>query len=129
MRILNNWPRLVFIVVPLLIVTLDGVVLVSERLQPATEKAIRLVKESNSRKENFMVQQYLYTTVYHRKSAGEPVSIAGWRAEPSSEPEAPITVEFSYEDSGGRHVAIWEANLASGTVTTKNQTALDLSWH
>lgn len=129
MRILNNWPRLVFIVVPLLIVTLDGIVLVSERLQPATEKAIRLVKESNSRKENFMVQQYLYTTVYHRKSAGEAVSIEGWRAEPSSEPGAPMTVEFSYADSGGNHVAIWEANPASGTVTPKNQTALDLSWH
>lgn len=129
MRILNNWPWLVFIVVPLLIVTVDGVVLLGERLQPATQKAIRLVKESNSRKENFMVQQYLYTTIYHRKGAGEPITIEGWRAEPSSEPGAPMTVEFSYEDSGGRHVAIWEANLSSGAVTPKNQTALDLSWH
>lgn len=129
MRILHNWPRLVFIVVPLLIVTVDGVVLVSERLQPATEKAIRLVKESSSRKENFMVQQYLYTTVYHRQSAGEPVSIEGWRAESPFEAGGPITVEFSYADAVGRHVAVWEANLASGKVTPKNQTALELSWH
>jgi hypothetical protein len=124
-----NWPKLVFIFVPLLIVIADAVVLVGERVQPATEKAVRLVKESNSRKENFTLQQYLYTTVYHRKRSGEPITIEGWRATASTEPGTPITVEFSYADSSGNHVAIWEASLQEGTVTPKNDAALDLSWH
>ncbi len=76
----NNWPKLVFILVPVLIVTVDAVVLVHERVQGETEKAIRLVRESSSRKENFTVQQYLYTTVYHRKGRGEAIMIEGWRA-------------------------------------------------
>lgn len=124
-----NWPRLVFIFVPLLIVMGDAVVLVGERLQPDSEKAIRLVKESNSRKENFTLLQYLYMTVYHRKTGGEPITIEAWRATASGEPGAPITVEFSYQDSTGRHVPIWEANLREGSVTPKNESALDLSWH
>lgn len=124
-----NWPKLVFIFVPLLIVVVDAVVLVGERLQPDAEKAIRLVKESNSRKENFTVQQYLYTTVYHRKTSGEPIDIEGWRATASADPGAPITVEFIYADSAGSHAAIWEADLRDGRVTPKNETALDLSWH
>lgn len=124
-----NWPRLVFIFVPLLIVIVDAVVLVGERVQPGTEKAVRLVKESNSRKENFTLQQYLYTTVYHRKRSGEPITIEGWRGTPSAEPDTSITVEFSYSDSSGNHVAIWEANLKAGTVTPKNEAALDISWH
>jgi len=124
-----NWPRLVFIFVPLLIVVVDAVVLVGERLQPDTKKAIRLVKESNSRKENFTVQQYLYSTVYHRKQNGESLTIEGWRAAVPDEPGAPIAVEFSYEHSAGRYVALWEANLKNGSVTPKNEAALDLSWH
>ncbi|SRR6266404_4413224 len=124
-----NWPRLVFIFVPLLIVIVDAVVLVGERVQPDTEKAVRLVKESNSRKENFTLQQYLYLTVYHRKRSGEPITIEGWRATASAEPGTPITVEFSYADSSGNRVAVWEANLKVGTVTAKNEAALDLSWH
>jgi hypothetical protein len=124
-----NWPRLVFIFVPLLIVIVDAVVLVGERVQPDTEKAIRLVKESNSRKENFTLQQYLYITVYHRKASGETINIEGWRAAVSAEPGNSTTVEFSYEDSSGNHVAVWEANLKVGTVTPKNEAALDRSWH
>jgi hypothetical protein len=123
-----NWPRLVFIFVPLLIVMVNAVVLVGERVQPDTEKAIRLVKESNSRKENFTLQQYLYITVYHRKRSGEPITIEGWRATASAEPGASITVEFSYADSSGKQVAIWEADLRARTVTPKNETALDLAW-
>jgi hypothetical protein len=124
-----NWPRLVFIFVPLLIVVVDAVVLVGERLQPDTQKAIRLVKESNSRKENFTVQQYLYSTVYHRKQNGETITIEGWRATLPDEPGAPIAVEFSYEHPAGSYVAMWEANLKDGSVTPKNEAALDLSWH
>ena len=128
-RLLNNWPKLVFIIVPLLIITVDGVVLVTERLQPKTQEAIRLVRESSSRKENFTVQQYLYTTVYHRKRAGEPITIEGWLATPSPESAGSMSVDFSYQDSSGKHVATWEANLVSGLVAPKNQAALELSWH
>jgi hypothetical protein len=124
-----NWPTLVFILVPLLIVSVDSVVLVSDRLQPETQKAIRLVKESSSRKENFTVQQYLYTTVYHRKKNGEAIVIDGWRTTPSEEAGIPLVVEFSYTDPAGEHVATWEASLKSGTVTPKNGAALALSWH
>ena len=123
-----NWPRLVFIFVPLLIVMVDAIVLVGERLQPETEKAIRLVRESHSRKENFTIQQYLYATVYHRKAGGEPITIEGWHATPSGETEGPLIVEFSYTDSKGRQAAMWEASLKDGSVKPKNDAASDLSW-
>lgn len=128
MRSPINWPKLVFIVLPTLIVGVDAFVLVHEHREPQTEKAIRLVRESNSRKENFTVQQYLYSTVYYRRDQGEEINIAGWRALPA-QPDEPIAVEFSYADSGGDHVAIWEASLKDGTVEAKNEAALDLSWH
>ena len=124
-----NWPILVFIFVPVLIVVVDAVVLIGEALQSDGEKAIRLVKESNSRKENFTVQQYLYTTVYHRKKNGEAISIRVWRAMPADQKGAPIAVEFSYEDSTGSHEATWEVRLETGSVTPKNESALELSWH
>jgi hypothetical protein len=122
-----NWPRLVFILVPFSIIAVDAVVLVAERLQPDSAKAIRLVKESNSRKENFTVQQYLYATVYHRAENGEPVTIEGWHASVTDSDS--IMVEFRYKDSSGSHVAIWQANLERGTVTAENETAIELSWH
>jgi len=128
MRSPITWPKIVFIVLPLLIVCIDAFVLVRERSQPQTEKAIRLVKESNSRKENFTVQQYLYSTVYYRRDQGEEISIGGWRALPAQLDE-PISVEFDYADSSGNHVAMWEASLKDGTVGSKNEAALDLSWH
>lgn len=129
MRLPANWPKLVFVVVPVLIVAADAFVLVRERLQPQAQKAIRLVKESNSRKENFTVQQYLYTTVYYRRDQGEAITIEGWRATSPSGTEGPIAVEFRYADLSGEHTAIWEASLKNGTVTAKNEAALDLSWH
>jgi hypothetical protein len=129
MRIPFDWPKLVFIFVPIVIVTVDAVVIVRERLRPDAQKAIRLVKESNSRKENFTVQQYLYVTAYHRRDNGEAVNIGGWRAELSPEPGAPFMVDFIYSDSSGNHVATWEADLKDGTVIPKNEAALDLSWH
>ena len=124
-----HWPRLIFISVPLLIVMVDTVVLVGESRQPDAEKAIRLLKESNSRKENFTIQQYLYMTVYHRKANGEPITVEGWRAATSGGSDALIDVEFSYGDSTGRYVAMWDANLKTGSVTAKNEAALGLSWH
>lgn len=129
MRLTVIWPKLVFILVPALIISVDAFVLVRESRQSPTEKAIRLVKESNSRKENFTVQQYLYTTVYYRRDRGEAITIGGWRAPASSEPDAPNVVEFSYSDSSGEHVAVWEADLKDKTVTPKNESSLDLSWH
>ena len=128
MRIPRTWPSLVFIIIPTFIITVDAVVLVRERLQAPSQKAIRLVKESNSRKENFTVQQYLYTTVYHRRSQGEAITLEGWNASPS-EADGLFLVEFAYSDAEGRHVAMWEANLSKASVSAKNESALDLSWH
>ena len=129
MHILAYWPKLVFVLVPLLIVITVAVVLVAEHLEPETKKAIRQVRESSSRKENFTIQQYLYTTVYYRRDNGEPITIGEWRAEPPREPNGPTIVEFSYADSSGKHVATWEASLARRTVTPTNDLALELSWH
>ena len=127
--VVGNWPKLVFIFLPLLILSIDAAILISERLQPETEKAIRLVKESSSRKENFTVQQYLYSTVFYFKKTGEPVTIEGWRAQDEAASNGPIVVEFAYADEAGRHVAAWEANIKEGKVTPLNQAASDLSWH
>jgi hypothetical protein len=125
----NNWPKLVFIYFPLLIITVDAAVLVSEHLQPKAQKAIRLVRESTSRKENFTVQQYLYSTVYHEKNNGAPVEIEGWQASASSDPDLPMKVEFTYTDASGRHTALWGANVEKGKVAPQNEAASDLSWH
>jgi len=129
MRIVSGWPKLVFIFVPIVIVTVNAVVLVRERLRPDAQKAIRRVKESNSRKENFTVQQYLYVTVYHRRDIGEAVTIEGWHAEQTPESDSRFVVNFDYSDSNGNHKATWEADLKDGTVIPKNEAALDLAWH
>lgn len=100
----------------------------SEHLQPDTEKAIRLVRESNSRKENFTVQQYLYSTVYYLKNQGKAIEIEGWRAV-ASDSDSPITVEFSYGDASGHYTASWEARIKEGKVTPLNDSARGLSWH
>jgi hypothetical protein len=127
-RLVRNWPRLVFACVPLAIVIGAGGILMAERFQSDADKAIRLVKESNSRKENFTVQQYLYATIYYRRDQGDEVTIEGWRAE-TSQPDAAIKVEFSYSDAEGRHSAIWEARLREGRITPGNEIARDISWH
>ena len=126
-RLLGNWPKLAFIFVPLCIVAVDGAVLVHERNQPETEKAMRMVRESVSRKESFTVQQYLYATVYHRKAAGEKISIEGWRAERPPD-EDYVVVEFSFTDGDGRHVATWRADVEERIVAPQDQLARDLSW-
>jgi hypothetical protein len=128
-RILNNWPKLVLLLVPLCVAVVSAAVLVIEQGQPETQKAMRLVKESMSRKENFTVQQYLYTTVYHRKKKGEAIEIEGWRAEQPAGPGTPVMVEFSYSDSLGRHTSIWEVEMAEKKATPRNDAASDLAWH
>jgi hypothetical protein len=125
----NNWPKLALIYLPLLIITIDGAVLISDYNQPETEKAIGLVRESISRKENFTVQQYLYSTIYNRNSKGDSVEIEGWQARRSSNADAAIMVEFSYADASGRHTALWGANLEDRKVIPQNEDASDLSWH
>ena len=127
-RLLRKWPGLVFACVPLAIAAGAGGLLLAEHSQSEADKAIRLVKESNSRKENFTVQQYLYATVYHRREQGEPMTIEGWRAYPSDS-GAPIKIEFSYSDADGLHLAAWEANLKDGRVIPRNEIASDISWH
>lgn len=125
-RVLANWPSVVFAGVPLAIVVVAGGLLIVERFQSDADKAIRLVKESSSRKENFSVQQYLFATVYHRRDQGEPIMIEGWRAE-SSHASAPIKVEFVYTDADGQHAAMWKASIREGTVTPGNETASNIS--
>ncbi|MFY9608307.1 MAG: hypothetical protein WAU45_06780 [Blastocatellia bacterium] len=126
-RLLDDWPRIVFAGVPLAIIIVVGGLLVAERFQSDADKAIQLVKESNSRKENFSVQQYLYATVYHRRDQGEPITIEGWSAEPSQS-SSPIKVEFVYTDADGQHAAMWEASIREKTVTPRNETASNISW-
>ena len=128
-KILRNWPELVFILLPLTIVTVDAAVLISEGLESETAKATRLVKESRSRKENFTVQQYLYTTVYYRKEKGEAVDIHGWQAAQPSGAQTPVTVTFSYSDRQGHHTATWEADVNRRNVIPKDETASKLSWY
>ncbi|HMG34455.1 MAG TPA: hypothetical protein VKM94_10995 [Blastocatellia bacterium] len=125
----GRWPKLVLIAVPIIIVLVGAGTRMYESLQPNTKKAIRLVQESNSRKENFTIQQYLYTTVYHRMDRGEAITIDGWHASvrPGSTEEA--DVDFVYRDKHGVHVASWSANLTKGSVDAKNDAARDLSWH
>src|SRR5689334_16767095 len=128
-RFLDKWPKMAFVYLPLLIVVAAATVLVREHLQSDINKAIRLVRESNSRKENFTVQQYLYSTVFYRQRQGEPIQIDGWRASPATDPARAIIVEFSYSDSSGPHRAAWEANVQASQATPLNDAARDLSWH
>src|ERR1044072_9858069 len=123
--IYDKWPKLVFVYFPLLIIAVDAAVLVNEHLQPDTQKAIRLVRESSSHKENFTVQQYLYSTVFYLKDHGEAIEIDGWQAA-ASDPGAPTIVEFSYADAGGHHVAKWEADIRDGKVIPVNDSAREL---
>src|SRR5262249_56595632 len=125
----KRWPKLVLTAVPVLIVIAGAGVRTYESFQPETKKAIRLVKESNSRKENFTIQQYLYTTVYHRADIGEALTIEGWRASPSAESAEETVVDFVYRDSEGTHVATWSANVSKKSVAPKSEPARDLSWH
>jgi hypothetical protein len=126
---LKNWPKLVFFFVPAIIAAIAATVMAIEYLQPDTEKAIRAVKESPSRKEGFSVQQYLYATLYHEKDQGAAIEIAGWRAEPSTDRDAPIIVVFSYRDQRGWHVARWGVNLELKKLTPLDEISGDLSWH
>ncbi|MBI3650375.1 MAG: hypothetical protein HY231_04940 [Acidobacteria bacterium] len=128
-RALRNWPKLVLVMVPLAIVAVDAVVLFAEWRQPAPQKAIRLIRESKSRKENFTVQQYLYATVYHRQKNGEAITIDGWQAAPDADSAAnQFTITFTYTDANGQHQALWTANLKEKKVTPQNQEASNLSW-
>ncbi len=124
---MSNWPKLAFTFLPALIILLDVGLLLNEELQPPTQKAIRLVKESNSRKENFTIQQYLYSSVYHRQKRGEPLKIEGWEASPRAGDDK-VSVRFAYTDPYGPHVATWEVDVARSTVTPQNQEAKELSW-
>lgn len=131
-RLLNHWTRWVLIVLPLVIVVIVAAVLVTEWRQSDAEKAVRLVRESKSRKENFTVQQYLYATVYYRRDkgeeSGERIIIDGWRVEPVAA-SSDYLVSFTYTDATGQHVALWQANLRDRRIVSKNPEAEELSWH
>ena len=128
-KILENWPALAFILLPAVILTVVAAVIISEKLEPETAKAIRLVRESRSRKENFTLQQYLYTTVYYRKEKGEALDIYGWRAEQAGGPGSQVTVSFSYNDAEGLHIATWKADLGDRSVVPQDEEASNLSWY
>jgi hypothetical protein len=127
-KIFSNWGKLIFIVLPLCIVAVDAAVLFREWRQPDWQKAIRLVRESKSRKENFTVQQYLYATVYHRKEKGEELKIEGWQAEPDAASVNKFSIAFSYTDANGQHLALWQADVKAKKIIPQNQEARNLSW-
>ncbi|HKP12443.1 MAG TPA: hypothetical protein VJZ91_10050 [Blastocatellia bacterium] len=128
-RLIDNWPKIAFVYLPLVLALVVATLLVRERLQPDAAKAIRLVRESNSRKENFTVQQYLYSTVFYRQRQGEAIEIDGWRADSSEDAASPFLVRFSYSDGGGHHVATWQADVRAGRTTPLDDAARELSWH
>ncbi|MEW6131133.1 MAG: hypothetical protein AB1757_29145 [Acidobacteriota bacterium] len=125
--LLKNWHKITLIVLPAMIVTISSAALFRDWRQTDSQKAIRLVRESKSRKENFTIQQYLYATVYYYQQNGEAITIEGWRAEPDAAP-AQFLISFTYSDSQGTHQALWEANPSTRKVTPKNKEASDLSW-
>ncbi len=127
-KIFSNWAKLVFVILPLCIIAIDAAILFAEWRQPDWQKALRLVRESKSRKENFTVQQYLYATIYHRKDKGEEVTIEGWRAEPIAASVNKFSIAFTYTDANGQHTALWEADAKEKKVMPQNQEASDLSW-
>ncbi len=126
-RLLKNWYKFALIVLPLSVVIFSTTSAIIDWHQPDSQKALRLVRESKSRKENFTVQQYLYATIYHRKDNGEAITIRGWNVE-SAATAAQFLISFTYADAQGEHQAIWEASLKEKKVTPKNQDATDLSW-
>jgi hypothetical protein len=128
-RLINNWPKFAFLFIPILIVAVDAAVLIDERTDSGAEKAVRLVRESRSRKENFTVQQYLYMTVYHRQNRGETINIEGWRAQQQSESGKRFVVSFSFVDNDKEQVAVWNVDLESKQITAANDDALSISWH
>ena len=127
-NLFRNWTKLVFVVLPLCIVVIDAAILFAEWRQPDSQKAIRFVKESKSRKENFTVQQYLYATIYHRKDKGEAILIEGWHAEPDTASASKFAITFTYTDPNGSHKALWQADIREKRITPQNKEASDLSW-
>jgi len=127
-RILDNWPKFAFLVIPLLIIVVDAAVIIDERTDSDAEKAIRLVRENRSRKENFTVQQYLYMTVYHRQDEGERISIEGWRAEQRAELGKFFVVSFTFSEGDTERVALWNVDLESKQIAAMNDYARNISW-
>src|SRR5205085_10568079 len=128
-RFLDDWPKIAFVYLPLLLTLGAGVEIAREQLQPDTVKAIRQVRESNSRKENFTVQQYLYSTVYYRQRQGEAIQIDGWQANTIDDSARIVRVRFRYSDGNGTHIATWQADMLSGETTSVDDAARALSWH
>jgi hypothetical protein len=125
-KLTKNWAKVVLLFLPLSIAALDLAAIVSEHLQPETEKAIRLVKESASRKENFTVEHYLYSIL--QGDRGDDFKVEGWRANRQGGPETPITVEFDYTKGGVRHALLWEVDLKAQKVKPITQEADYISW-
>jgi hypothetical protein len=124
------WPRVVLVAIPLGLIVVDAFVIMGERTQPDTELAIRLVKESASKKENFTVQQYLYTTLYHRRDKGEDVGVTGWDAsEVAGGERRSVEVRFRFSEAGEPRVATWEVDLTDRKIKSRDDSAKELSWN
>jgi hypothetical protein len=122
------WPTVTLIALPICIIVVDAAVILKERSQSPGEVALRIVKESVSRKENFTVQQYLYATIYHRKDAGEGIQILGWAAHEPATGSNQVVVTFTYSDGGTAKVAVWDVDLDKRKVSPTNDAARELSW-
>lgn len=127
--LIDNWPKFAFLFIPILIVAVDAAIIIEEKKDSSEEKAIRLVRESRSRKENFTVQQYLYMTVYYRRDKGEQINIEGWRTRQQSEFSKSFVVSFSFVDNNEEQVALWNVDLESKQIIATNDDAKSISWH
>jgi hypothetical protein len=118
----------VLIAIPVLVMTMDAAVLIYRGHRPGTDKAISLVQTSSSRIENFTVQQYLYATLFERRTRGDDIVIEGWRAWQEAGNTSSATVEFDFRSNGLLHNAVWGVNLSAETVTATTEDARKLSW-
>ncbi|HYM00931.1 MAG TPA: hypothetical protein VEZ90_18380 [Blastocatellia bacterium] len=118
----------VLILVPVLVAAFDAAVIVRRRVEPTTQKAIRIVKESSSPIESFSIEQYLNSTLYYRKDRGSSIQIQGWTALETPGAADEVAVEFAYLEGATRHLADWTVDVRSNRVSSDNAEAAALSW-
>jgi hypothetical protein len=123
-KMLSNWPKVALVYLPLCLVAANVVALILEDSQEDPGKAIRLVREQPSIKENFTVQQYLYLTAYRRGDR-----VMGWNASQGGGPGSPVTVEFRFIEGGKLQAAIWEVYVKEEKIVPKNELARSICWN
>jgi hypothetical protein len=118
----------VLTLVPIFIAVTDAAIVLGRRVEPATEKAIRIVKESSSPIESFSIEQYLNGTLYYRGQRDSNVRIQGWTAHTIPEVVGKVSVEFGYSEGATTHLAHWTVNVPTRKVNADNADAAALSW-